>query len=207
MRSSTPVLTTMVLWVGLTAGAGARADDSEAPGMVVAELANPTRGAIPGAGSNDAPRLVRSDSPAEPQRSLPGYRSESTELSYRWWLSTGRADLGLGLGTLAYVNRPTGSIPGLGADNGVIASGTVLTVGMRYRTSKSSAIFADAASWRAAGLNGGDAVAGKVGIEFKAAQSRWNVAYGGLGLHLDGNTRMSLRVRRGGLAVFMRSTF
>lgn len=197
--SSTPLF---LLLFGLAATPAVRADDTLAEPTSVAALA-----ALPGAGSNDAPRFVRSDDPTEARRSAPGLRSEATELGYRWWLSKGRADLGLGLGTLAYVVRPTGSLPGLG-DNGatVLASGSVLTLGMRYRTSTSSAVFADAASWHGAGLNG-DAVVGKVGLEFKTAKSSLNVAYGGLGLTLPGDARMTLRVRHGGLGLTLRSSF
>lgn len=201
MRSSTPWL---VLLLGLAATGVARADDDNATWS-----ATDLRGTLAGAGSNAAPRLVRNDDPAEPQRSAPGYRSATTELGYRWWLSKGRADLGLGLGTLAYVRRPIGGMPERGADGDatVLASGTVLTLGMRYRTSARSAVFADAAGWHGAGLNGSDAVVGKVGIEFKSARSRWNIAYGGLGLRLAGDARMTLRVRRGGLAIYMRRSF
>lgn len=193
----------LLVWAGVCAAAGARAADAP-----IARTA-PAHGLVAGAGSNDAPRFVRHDDPAEPQRSTPGHRSESVELGYRWWLSRGRADLGLGLGTLAYVTRPSGSLPGLGGDAGAtaLASGTVLTLGMRYRTSEHSAVFADAAGWRGAGSTGNDAVVGKVGLEFKAAQSRWNIAYGGLGLQLAGDTRMALRLRRGGLAIAMRRSF
>ena len=196
---STPLL---LLIFGLAVTPAARADDEPAEPTSVAALV-----AMPGGGSNDAPRLVRSDDPAEPRRSAPGLRGETTELGYRWWVSKGRADLGVGLGTLAYVVRPTGSLPGVG-DNGqsVLASGSVLTLGMRYRTSTSSALFADAASWRGAGLNG-DAVVGKVGLEFKTAKSSVNLAYGGLGLTLPGDARMMLRVRRGGLGLVLRSSF
>ena len=89
----------------------------------------------------------------------------------------------------------------------MLASGTVLTLGMRYRASEHSTLYADAAGVGPFGAEGGDAVVGKVGVEFKAAQSRWNIAYGGLGLRLGGDTRMTLRVRRGGLGVYMRSNF
>ena len=201
MRSSVPPL--LLLMLGVAAVGVARADD-ETP-----ELAGIVRSAVPGAGSFDAPRFVRIDSPAEPLRSLPGYRGATTELGYRWWLSSGRADLGLGLGTIAYVSRPTGSVPGLVADgsSNVIASATVLTLGLRYRTSERSAVFADAAGLRGSGLGGGEAVVGKVGVEFKLARSSWHIAYGGLGLRLAGDTRMTLRVRRGGLGLYMHSSF
>lgn len=202
MPSPTPLFL-LLIGLAVTPAAHADADDEPAGPTSVAALAS----SVAGGGSNDAPRLVRNDDPAEPRRSAPGLRGETTELGYRWWLSKGRADLGLGLGTLGYAVRPTGSLPGLG-DNGatVLASGTVLTLGMRYRTSASSAVFADAASWHGSGLNG-DAVVGKVGLEFKTAKSTLNLAYGGLGLALPGDARMLLRVRRGGFGLALRSSF
>lgn len=157
---------------------------------------------------HDAAGFIRTDLPTEAQRSLPGYRNELTEVRYRWWASAGRADLGMGLGTVAYVARPTGAVAGLPVDTAplALASGTVLTLGMRYRTSASSALYADAAGVRGPGFDG-ERVVGKLGIEFKAAQSRWNVGYGGLGLKLSGDTRMQLRIRKGGALVSMRMAF
>jgi hypothetical protein len=163
----------------------------------------------PGAGTNDAPRLIRSDAVTDSQPSTPGYSSEVSESSYRWWKSSGRADVGFGLGTITYLERPTGVFqgPGLANDNGTVATtGTVLTLGMRYRTSAHSAVYADAAGVRGPGITG-DGVVGKVGIEFKAAQSRFNINYGGLGMKFAGDTRMTLRLRRGGLGVYMRRSF
>jgi hypothetical protein len=182
-------------------------DDDDGSGASPRSVAALT--GAPGAGQNGSPRFVRDDAAPEPVRTSPSFRGEATEVGYRWWISRGRADLGLGLGTLAYTIRPVGSTAGLvpEAPANVVGAGTVLTLGMRYRTSDRSSVFADAASWRGAGIDGGDAVAGKVGIEFKSAQSRFNIAYGGLGLKLAGDARMTLRMRRGGLALFMRSTF
>jgi hypothetical protein len=164
------------------------------------------------AGGIEAARLTRSDTQSEPLRRLPGYRSELNELSYRWWLSTERADVGLGLGTVSYGLRPMGglrALPGEAIDDAskLIATGTVLTLGMRYRTSTHSAIFADAAGVRGLGLGNGDVLVGKVGVDFKLAQARWNIAYGGLAFRLDGDTRMTLRVRKGGLGLYMRHSF
>ena len=200
MRSSARSL---LLAIGLSPAVAALA------GFDDVEVAAPVREARPGAGINDAPRVVRNDAPAEVQRALPGYRNATTEVGYRWWMSRGQADLGLGLGTLTYGARPAGSLPGVPNDAGagVLASGTVLTLGMRYRSSDRATLYADASGVRGYGFDAGEAVVGKVGIEFKAAQSRFNIGYGGLGLKLAGDTRMTLRVRRGGLGVFMRSQF
>lgn len=192
MRSSCRCIALLFCFLHATAGSGAAfADDG---------TASPSR--------NDAPRFSRTDLPTEAQRSLPGYRNELTELSYRWWATAGRADVGLGLGTVAYVARPTGGVAGVPVDAVpfALASGTVLTFGMRYRTSGNSALYADAAGVRGPGFDG-DRVVGKLGIEFKAAQSRWSIGYGGLGLKLSGDTRMLLRVRKGGALLSMRASF
>ena len=160
----------------------------------------------------EAVRLIRSEAQSEPLRRLPGYRSELNELSYRWWLSSERTDVGLGLGTVGYGLRPLGGVralPGEAIDEPLklIATGTVLTLGMRYRTSAHSALFADAAGVRGLRLANGDVLVGKVGVDFTLAQTRWNIAYGGLALRLDGDTRMTLRVRKGGLGLYMRRSF
>jgi hypothetical protein len=161
-----------------------------------------------GAGTNGAPRFTRSDAP-DAQPSAPGLRNDSSEVSYRWWASSGHADMGLGLGAVTLTSRPTGLVPGLvnGGGANVVASSTVLTLGMRYRTSPQSSVYADASSWRGNGVDVNDGVAGKVGLEFKSAQSRFNVAYGGLGMRLTGDSKMTVRLRRGGLGLFMRSEF
>jgi hypothetical protein len=202
MRSSIRWLVLFAL--GVVCTTAAFADDDSVDAVALARESSSG-----GADTLDAPRIVRNELPGEPQRSLPGYRSETTELGYRWWLSSGRADLGLGLGTMTYGVRPTGSVPGLG-DGGtstVLATGTVMTMGVRYRTSERSTVYADASGLRGHRIDGGDALVGKVGVEFKLARSRFDIAYGGLGMQLAGDTRMSLRARRGGLAIFMRSAF
>jgi hypothetical protein len=166
-------------------------------------------GAVRWSGGIEASRLTRADVQSEPLRGQPGYRSELSELNYRWWLSRGRVGVGLGLGTVTYGLSPTRGLPGVFGDESstVLVTGTVLTLGMRYRTSAHSVLFADAAGVRGLGLERGDAVVGKVGVDFKLAQSRWNVSYGGLGMGLAGDTRMTLRLRKGGLGLYMRSSF
>ena len=163
-----------------------------------------------GAGWNEAPRVTWSDVPTDARRSLPGYRNQLTEASYRWWSSVGRVDLGLGLGAVAHVARPiSGGVPGPATEAApalALASGSALTLGMRYRTSDGSALFAGAVGVRGPAFEG-DRVIGKVGLEFQAAQSRWNIAYGGLGVKLSGDTGLALRLRKGGLGIVMRSSF
>jgi hypothetical protein len=177
----------------LLAGAGsgvARADNIDSPEPVQAQL-------------------TRVDTPNVATHSLPGFQTDLTELSYRRWASRGRADVGAGFGSIALVDRPTGMLgarPGDGATT-TLASGTILMLGLRYHTTEQSSIYADAAHLRGLGLEGEDRIVSKVGIEFKAAQSDWKIAYGDLGFRLAGDARMTLRLRRSGLMIAMRSSF
>ena len=202
--------------LGVLAGgacAAAFADDEEpdappARAVVLSASTGVPSSTSVSANANEAPRFDRVDMPADAQPSQPGYRNELSQLNYRWWASSGRADLGFGVGTVVYTARPTGSIPGLVADGSgtALAGGTVLTLGMRFRATSRASFFADASSLYGTRAEG-DGVAGKVGLEFKSAQSRWNLSYGGFGMHLSGDTRMTVRLRRGGLALVMRSSF
>jgi len=161
---------------------------------------------------DDAPdpaQFTRIDQPNITTRSLPGYRTDLSELSYQRWVTRGRADVGVGVGSVTLVDRPIGLLPGRLGDGAALkaASGTMLMLGLRYRTTESSSIYADAAHVRGFGLDGEDRVISKVGVEFKAAQSDWNIGYGGLGFKLAGDARMTFRLRRSGFGIFMRSTF
>ncbi|CAN5709388.1 hypothetical protein BH11PSE8_BH11PSE8_03880 [soil metagenome] len=140
----------------------------------------------------------------------PGSRAETSGVSYRWWKHMGPSsaglDVGVGLGTVGYLVRP----PVQGAADTVASlnnPSTVLSVGMRYRTSERSVVFADTSSARGFAGNGRDAYVAKVGVEWKSASSPVRLMQGGLGLQLDGGSRMTLRVRRGTVGVYMRSSF
>ena len=168
-----------------------------------------------GAGSNGAPRYTRSDVEVAPWRNLPGLqaagalRAEVTEFSSRWWYSTGPTDIGFGVGTIALIATPMGG--GVTADavnSGIaLASSPTLSLGIRRRTSAASTVYADATRTRTIGVNGIDSYSGKVGVEWKSAESRWSVAYSGLGMRLSAESRMTLSLRKGGLGIYMRSRF
>ena len=184
----------------VASGWKAHADDLP-PGW----LATNATGHVP----DDAPRLTRSELQATPQRSPPGYRTDTSELSYRWWTRGESAHLGVGLSGVLNVTRPTGMLPGVAAPGAVQWSGSAmaLLLAVRVRTSERSTVYADAAIGRGLGTASTDPVVGKVGFELKAARSRWDIAYGGLGLRLASDSGMSLRLRRGGLAVNWHQTF
>jgi len=157
-------------------------------------------------------RLTRTDTPNVSLQSLPGYRTDMTELSYRRWASSGRASVGVGVGTVTLTDRAMGGgVGGVGALRDAppvgVASGSVLMLGLHYRATESSSVYADASRVSGLGLNGDDQVVGKVGMEFKAARSQWGLAYGGLGFRMAGDARMTVKLRRGGVGLFMRSAF
>lgn len=117
-----------------------------------------------------------------------------SEINLSQWARAGRADLGWGVGSISLADRP--------------ATTTTLMLGLRYRTSERAAFVADATHVPGIGLNGEDQVVSKVGIELKAAQSRWNLTYGGgLGMRLGGDARMTLKARRGGVELSVRRSF
>ena len=88
-----------------------------------------------------------------------------------------------------------------------LASSPSLSVGLRRRTTATSTVFADATGSRSIGVSGIDTYSGKVGVEWKKAESRWSVAYSGLGLRLSSESRMIVNLRKGGVGIYMRSQF
>ena len=172
-----------------------------------------------GATSNAAPRYIRSDVEVAPWQNLAGlyaasgYRAEISEISSRWWFSTGLTAVGFGVGSVALTARPMLGVAAVNAavhaaDAGVVlASSPSLSLGIRRRTSAASTVYADATRTLSIGVSGIDSYSGKVGVEWKTAESRWSVAYSGLGMRLTSESRMTVSLRKGGLAVYMRRQF
>lgn len=127
---------------------------------------------------------------------------EVAGVNYRLWITQGRADVGVGLGSLGHV------LPSGDGHRAVVGAMPVLTIGMRYRMSQQHLLFADASGAR--GLGGDPAamqVITKVGLEWKPARSSMGFEHGALGMRLDSGVRLSLKSRRGGPALYLRSTF
>jgi hypothetical protein len=146
--------------------------------------------------------------PALPPGSGDGGRL-STELAgvnYRWWLSNGRAQLGVGVGTLGYLMpSPDGRLDGPRTLTGSVPT---LSLGLRYHVSPQSHFFADASGVRGLGPDPSMAqVNTKVGVEWKPAKSRLGLEQGALGFHFDSGYKLSLKARHGGLGLYLRSTF
>lgn len=135
------------------------------------------------------------------------FGAEAAQVGYRGWLRHGRFGFGLGVGAVVVrANSPADGTARFGAADGAMFSALpdpVLTVGVSYRLSDRSAIYADAERLYGAPLAGN----AKAGLQLKSAQPQWNLAYGGLGLRLAGDTRVSLKLRKGGMVIAMRRTF
>ena len=98
-----------------------------------------------------------------------------------------------GVGSVMLVDRPTGlPLPGRPVEGAALSAGSAHYADARPalpHDRKHSSGYADAAHVRELGLDGKDRVVSKVGVEFKAAQSDWKIAYGGLGFRLAGDAR------------------
>lgn len=138
----------------------------------------------------------------------PALSLDAAQVGYRGWLHRGRLDFGLGVGVV--VNRtsaPADSPSRFGTAEGVAFSAlpdTVMTFGVRYRLTDKSAIYADAARLYSSGAREGSA---KTGLELKGARSQWNLAVGGLGMQFADDTRLTLKLRKGGVVLAVRRTF
>ncbi|WP_280152963.1 hypothetical protein [Piscinibacter sp. XHJ-5] len=131
--------------------------------------------------------------------------TELAGVNYRLWLSRGPAAMGVGVGTLGYVRPPS---EGIGAPVTLTGAAPTLSVGLRYRTSMHSAVYADALGARGLPPDGeGYYVNTKVGMEWKPAKSTLGFDHGTIGVHFDSGYRLSVRPRKGGLGVYLRGQF
>jgi hypothetical protein len=109
--------------------------------------------------------------------------NEMAGVSYRWWARHGRANVGLGVGTVGFLAPDAEHLGGSsGALHGAVPT---VTFGMRYRVSGVTAVYADATSARALAT---DAAPGlyntKVGMEWQPAKSRFGFENRSLGIQL-----------------------
>jgi hypothetical protein len=168
------------------------------------------RGGVPVSPGMTPPELTRIEADTTVQTSVPGTnlqagdRAEVSGLSYRWWTRRGATDIGFGLGTVGYVVRPVSGAP-MNVSPNLASTVTTANVGLRYRASERSVLYADAAA--APGFDRGDAYFTKVGIEWKAARSPLSLVHGGLGFQIDNTSRMTFKLRKGAVGVYMRSEF
>ncbi|MEP7056183.1 MAG: hypothetical protein ABI809_00210 [Caldimonas sp.] len=123
--------------------------------------------------------------------------AEQTGRNYRWALSRGALDIGMsfdaqGRNGRAYDFRSETGGP-------VASSLPSLSLGLRrtpVQPTSASTLLA-----RAAGSS--DSYLSKVGVEWKPAESHVNFLREGLGFRLEGSDRMTVRLRKGVLGVYM----
>lgn len=127
--------------------------------------------------------------------------ADATDLALRWWLRRGAAQVGFGIGA---VGRP--ALQGEPGAPAIAWSASTLSLGLRWRLGARSMLYADASDARAA-APGGDLYATRLGVEWARAPSRFGFEKGAFGLRLDSGYRMSLRLRHGGLGIYLRSRF
>jgi hypothetical protein len=132
--------------------------------------------------------------------------SDLAGVSYRLWTSHGRTDLGVGVGTIGYVQpRPDGRIEGPVSLTGAVPT---VSLGLRYHVTRDSAVYADASGARGLGTDTANGyVNAKVGLEWKPAKSRFGFEHGALGMHLDSGYGLALKARHGGLGLYLRGQF
>lgn len=145
----------------------------------------------------DAGAVPARDAQARPLNEVDG-------VALRWWLRRGRADFGLGLGTLGYRIAGTESS---GAPLALAWGTSTLVVGWRWSMGERSLLYADATGARAPGW-GPDLYQTRVGVEWKTRSAPLGFERGALlGVRFDSGYRMTLRPRRGGLGIYLRGQF
>lgn len=125
----------------------------------------------------------------------------------RWWVMRGGSQFGMGVGAMGY------AVPSLDAKAGGALTpayaSSVLTLGWRYQLNDRSMLFADASGERRFSAEGVDRYSTKVGVHWKSKSSRFGLEKGSrsLGLQLDSNYRMALKLRRNGAILSVRGQF
>lgn len=139
--------------------------------------------------------------------SAPLHWSASTEISsgsYRWSLSRGAFDMGVGFDVPGGTARASES---RFERSEVMASPLPsLRIGLR-RIAPRYPTPAGAMLQRAADPGPAEPSVSKVGVEWKPAQSQVHFLREGLGIRLDGSDRMTVRLRKGVLGLYMQRTF
>jgi hypothetical protein len=121
---------------------------------------------------------------------------------YRWSLGRGAFDVGLRLEPRSGSARSIESRLDVAAP--LVPDLPSLSVGLRSTSIKGDGS-ASSLLDRALG-SGGEAYVRKLGVEWKPAQSRLFLRQG-LGIRLDGDDRLTMRLRKGSLGLYMQSNF
>lgn len=146
------------------------------------------------------------EDPTEPESSDKPTRWASsaalTDNSYQWALSRGTLDLGLKFEARSRTGHPADAHVEAGA--GFVSPLPSVSVGLQRVVA--GATPAGHLVERVAGPAAGSSYVSKMGLEWKPAPSRVYLNQG-LGLRLGGDDRLSLRLRKGVLGIYMRRNF
>ncbi len=124
---------------------------------------------------------------------------------YRLSLGRGALDLGVRLEPRGGVVRlPESRLDAIAPAAPLVADLPALSIGLRSTTLRSDAPANNLVD-RTFG-SGGESYVRKLGIEWKPAQSRIFLNQG-LGIRLDGDDRVMVRMRKGSLGLYLRSNF
>ena len=130
-------------------------------------------------------------------------RSSLSEGAYRSAFSRGRVDVGVRFDAPMRAVRP-GEAP-LDPVVAYVPPAPTLSVGLRS-TPAGTVATAGSLLERATGATIGQPPERKVGLEWKPAQSRIFLNRG-LGIRLDGDDRVTMRLKKGSLGLYMQSAF
>jgi hypothetical protein len=161
------------------------------------------------AASSELLALDADATPAEPGEVASGPRWVSSydvsRSDYRLSLGRGALDLGVRLEPRGGAVRLPESRLAAGAPVApLVADLPALSIGLRSTSIRSDAPASSLVD-RTFG-SGGESYVRKVGIEWKPAQSRIFLNQG-LGIRLDGDDRVMVRLRKGSLGLYLRSNF
>lgn len=130
---------------------------------------------------------------------------EVSAVGLRWWATRGPSAFGFGIGTVGYLAPDPEQATG--TSRKLVGAVPNLSLGWRYRVSHATSVYADTSGARGLIEPGLPAYNTRVGVEWKPARERFGWDRGSFGVQFDSGYRMSLRVRHGGLGVFVRGSF
>ena len=127
--------------------------------------------------------------------------AEWSHRSYRWSAQRGPVDVGIGFDASDAPLNPLDLHHDAAAP--LVPTLPTISLGMRRAGSVIPASLLE----RALGASDPGGSVSRVGIEWKPAQPQVAFLRGGLGVRLDGNDRMTVRLRKGMLAIYMHRKF
>ena len=152
----------------------------------------------PASSSIDAPTAADSTTPARHW----GLSGAPALDGYRWSLSRGSIDLGV-----HFEARPAAAHPLDGRYDSAAPMGASLpSLSLGLRSVDSGPASANTLVERALGSTSAAPYVGKVAIEYKPAQSQVFLRQG-LGFRLSGDDRVTMRLRKGSLGIYMHANF